>query len=89
MIATSTLMFFLMYQHVYEINHATFGVNRLVASAVMEAVMAVMMPGYMWSMYEETMTTIAVITSALLLGGVLLHVNRGQTLIGDTASWRQ
>jgi uncharacterized membrane protein len=53
MIATSTfIMFFLMYQLVYEADHLTFSVNRLVASLVMGAVMTVVMLGYMWSMYE-------------------------------------
>ena len=43
-------MFFLMYQLVYEADHLTFSVNRLVASFVMGAVMTVVMLGYMWSM---------------------------------------
>ena len=42
MIATSTfIMFFLMYQLVYEADHAMFSVNRLVASLVMGCVMTV------------------------------------------------
>lgn len=85
MIATSTfIMFFLMYQLVYETDHATFSVNRLVASFVMGAVMTVVMLGYMWSMYEGTGVKIAVIAGAVLLGGFLLYVNRAQALIGDT-----
>jgi hypothetical protein len=86
MIATSTfIMFFLMYQLVYSTDHATFSVNRLVASLVMGAVMTVVMLGYMWSMYQGTGTKIAVVAGALLLGGVLLYVNRSQSLIDDTA----
>jgi hypothetical protein len=85
MIATSMfIMFFLMYQLVYEVDHATFSVNRLVASLVMGAVMTVVMLGFMWSMYEGSATKIAVVAGALLLGGLLLHVNRSQSLIGDT-----
>ena len=85
MIATSTfIMFFLMYQLVYEADHLTFSVNRLVASLVMGAVMTVVMLGYMWSMYEGLGTKIGVLAGAVLLGVVLLYVNRSQSLIGDT-----
>ena len=49
MIATSTfIMFFLMYQLVYEADHLMFSVNRLVASFVMGSVMAAVMLGFMW-----------------------------------------
>ena len=86
MIATSTfVMFFLMYQLVYEADHLTFSVNRLVASLVMGAVMSVVMLGFMWSMYKGTGTKIAVLAGAALLGIVLLYVNRSQGLIGDSA----
>jgi hypothetical protein len=89
MIATSTfVMFFLMYQLVYTVDHATFSVNRLVSSLIMGAVMTVVMLGYMWSMYEGTGVKIGVVAGALLLGGVLLYMNRAQALIGDTEFMR-
>jgi len=84
MIATSTfIMFFLMYQLIYTIDHATFSVNRLIAALVMGAVMSVVMLGFMWSMYSGTTTKVAVIAGSLLLGVGLLSVNRAQGLIGD------
>ena len=86
MIATSTfIMFFLMYQLVYSFDHAMFSLNRLVASLVMGCVMAAVMLGFMWSMYKGTATKLAVLGGAILAAGVLLFVNRGQVLIGDTA----
>ena len=89
MIATSTvIMFFLMYQLVYEADHLTFSLNRAVASLAMGAVMTVVMLGYMWSMYEGAGTRIAIVAGAVLLGIVLLAVNRSQTLIGDTEFMR-
>jgi hypothetical protein len=89
MIATSTfIMFFLMYQLVYEVDHLTFSVNRLVASLVMGAVMTVVMLGFMWSMYQGVSTKIAVLVGAILLGAVLLYVNRSQSLIDDTRFMR-
>lgn len=85
MIATSTfIMFFLMYQLVYTADHATFSWNRMLASLIMGAVMAVVMLSFMWSMYEGTGIKVGVVVGALLLGGVLLYVNRAQAVIGDT-----
>ena len=85
MIATSTfIMFFLMYQLLYSVEHVEFSVNRLLAAFIMGAVMTVVMLGYMWSMYEGTGLKIGVVTGASLLAVVLLLVNRGQVLIGDS-----
>lgn len=85
MIATSTfIMFFLMYQLVYEADHAMFSVNRLIASLVMGAVMTVVMLGFMWSMYEGQGTKIGVLAGGALLAVVFLYVNRSQALIEDT-----
>ena len=85
MIATSTfIMFFLMYQLVYETDHAMFSINRLIAALVMGSVMTAVMLGFMWSMYEGQGIKIAVLGGAVLLGGVFLYVNRSQALIEDT-----
>jgi hypothetical protein len=84
MIASSTfIMFFLMYQLVYSLDHATFSRNRLVASLVMGAVMTVVMLGFMWSMYKGKTTKIAVLAGAALLAVALLLVNRSQAVITD------
>jgi hypothetical protein len=85
MIATSTvIMFFLMYQLVYTSEHATFSLNRLLSSLIMGAVMTVVMLGYMWSMYRGMAVKIGVLAGAAVLAGVLLWLNRGQRLVGDT-----
>ena len=84
MIATSTvIMFGLMYQLVYSADHATFSVNRLIASLVMACVMSVVMLAFMWSMYKGTRTKIALVLGAGLLGVIFLAVNRGQSVIDD------
>lgn len=75
------IMFFLMYQLVYSFDHAFFSVNRLVASLVMGCVMAVLMLGFMWSMYQGP--KVAVVLVAAVLAVALLAMNRGQTLIND------
>ncbi len=85
MIATSTLiMFFFMYQLVYEADHLMFSVNRFMAALVMGAVMTVVMLAFMWSMYEGKSVKIAILAGAALLGAVFLSVNRAQSLIDDT-----
>jgi FlaA1/EpsC-like NDP-sugar epimerase len=89
MIITSTVvMFFLMYQLVYSLDHATFSRNRLVASLVMGCVMSVIMLAYMWSMYKGPAVKVSVLIGAALLGVILLWVNRTQTLIDDAAFMR-
>ena len=89
MIATSTfIMFFLMYQLVYSSDHAMFSLNRLIASLVMGCVMAVVMLGFMWSMYKGMGTKLGVLGVAVLGAIVLLSVNRSQALVGDTTFMR-
>ena len=84
MIATSTVvMFFLMYQLVYDADHLVFSLTRFIASLVMGAVMTVVMLGFMWSMYEGRGRKIAVLVGGALLGVLLLSVNRAQSFIDD------
>lgn len=84
MIATSIfIMFFLMYQLIYSLDHATFSLNRLIASLLMGCVMTLVMLSFMWSMYKGLGTKIAVVVFATLLGVLLLFANRSQSLIGD------
>lgn len=86
MIATSTaIMFPLMYQLVYEWDHALFSVNRLMASLVMGCVMTAVMLAFMWKMYRGQATKVVVLVAALVGAIALLAVNRSQALIGDTA----
>lgn len=86
MIAVSVIvMFFLMYQLVYSPDHATFSLNRLMASLVMGCVMTIVMLGFMWKMYAGTATKVAVLVVAAIAGAGLLAMNRAQTLIGDVS----
>ena len=84
MIATSIfIMFFLMYQLVYTPDHLMFSVNRFIASLVMGCVMALVMLGFMWSMYKGKTIKVTVLASAAIAGLFLLGINRSQSLIGD------
>lgn len=86
MIATSTvIMFFLMYQLVYALDHATFSLNRLVASLVMACVMTFVMLAFMWSMYQGKAAKVGVLIGATVLAIGLLFTNRSQALISDVS----
>lgn len=89
MIAVSTaVMFFLMYQLVYEFDHAMFSVNRLVASLVMGCVMSIIMLAFMWSMYKGTGTKIAILVVSAIIGAGLLYINRAQAVVQDVTFMR-
>lgn len=84
MITTSiVIMFFLMYQLIYSVDHAFFSINRLIASLVMGCVMAIVMLRFMWTMYRGP--KVAVMAVAAMVGVGLLAVNRGQHLISDVS----
>lgn len=54
MIGVSTLvMYGLMYLNTYQIDHVRFSETRLYMALLMGAVMAAIMMGFMWSMYER------------------------------------
>ena len=82
-VASVVAMFFLMYQLIYSWDHAMFSMNRLVSSFVMGTVMTLIMLGFMWKMYQGMATKVGVAVGALILGIILLVVNRSQALIGD------
>jgi hypothetical protein len=81
-------MFFLMYQLVYSYDHATFSLNRLIASLVMACVMSFIMLSFMWSMYQGTGIKIAILIAAAIAGVALLYINRAQSLVDDVTFMR-
>lgn len=84
MIATSTfIMFFLMYQLIYSLDHAFFSVNRFLASLVMGSTMTAVMLSFMWPMYKGIKAKIAVLIVAVIAFVGLLLLNRSQAVISD------
>lgn len=83
--ASTTIMFFLMYQLIYGLDHATFSLNRLIATLVMGCVMASVMIVFMWSMYQGQTAKWAVLGGGIVAALALLTINRSQALIGDVA----
>lgn len=85
MIATSTIvMFFLMYQLVYDADHLYFSLNRFLAALIMGGVMTAIMLAFMGKMYHPPLARLAVLWGGIALAVILLALNRTQALVGDT-----
>lgn len=86
MIATSTVvMWLLMYATVYEPTHATWSQTRLWMALFMGAAMAVVMLGFMWSMYPDRRTNAAIVAGAAVVFVVGLWLARSQATVDDAA----
>ncbi|MBW9054624.1 DUF305 domain-containing protein [Rhizobium mesosinicum] len=82
MIVTSTvIMFGLMYLNTYALDHVTYSQTRAWMALVMGAVMAIIMIGFMWSMYKnKTANAIIVAVSVLVFAGSLWLVRSQETV---------
>lgn len=87
MIATSTVvMFGLMYVNTYAFDHVFFSETRLYMALLMGAVMAVIMMGYMWKMYENKKMNAGIMAASVIIFALSLFLIRSQTTVDDT-SW--
>lgn len=86
MIATSTVvMFGLMYLNTYALDHIFFSQTRLWMALLMGATMAIIMLGFMWSMYRGSGTKVAIILASVVVFALSLYLVRSQTTVGDVA----
>lgn len=86
MIAVSTLvMYGLMFLNTYQFDHVRFSETRLYMALIMGAVMAVIMMGFMWSMYEKTRINQAIIALSIVVFAGSLWLVRSQATVGDVA----
>ncbi|TAJ65009.1 DUF305 domain-containing protein [Brevundimonas sp.] len=86
MIAVSTIvMYGLMFLNTYEIDHVRFSETRLYMALIMGAVMAVIMLGFMWSMYEKTRINQAIIALSVVVFAGSLWLVRSQAIVEDVA----
>tara|TARA_R110002124_G_scaffold100168_2_gene246734 strand:- start:81 stop:506 length:426 start_codon:yes stop_codon:yes gene_type:complete len=89
MIATSTIvMFGLMYLNTYAIDHATFSETRLYMALIMGAVMAIVMLGFMLSMYTNKTLNMAIFAGAVVVFAGALWLVRSQTTVQDVSYMR-
>ena len=86
MIATSTVvMFGLMYLNTYAVEHVRFSQTRMGMALLMGAVMAVVMLGFMWRMYDGRRLKIGILAGAALVASGCLWLVRSQQTVGDVA----
>ncbi|UIJ70756.1 DUF305 domain-containing protein [Aurantimonas sp. HBX-1] len=86
MIVTSTVvMFGLMYLNTYALDHVFYSQTRTWMAIYMGAVMAVIMLGFMWSMYRNKAANFAIIAGAVVVFAASLFLVRSQTTVGDVA----
>lgn len=87
MIATSTIvMFGLMYLNTFAWDHVRWSETRAYMALLMGAAMAVIMLGFMLSMYRSTKTNIGIAVAAAVVFAGSLWLVRSQTTVQD-GSW--
>ncbi len=86
MIVTSTvIMFGLMYLNTYALDHVFFSQTRTWMALLMGAVMAVIMIGFMWSMYGNTRVNVGIVVASVIVFVVSLWLVRSQETVGDVS----
>jgi len=89
MIAASTvIMYGLMYLNTYQWSHIHFSETRLYMALLMGATMAVVMLGFMWSMYKERAVNLAIVGGAVIVFAGSLWLVRSQATVGDVSYMR-
>ena len=84
MIATSTVvMFGLMYLNTYALDHVFYSQTRTWMAVYMGATMAIIMLGFMWSMYKDRRKNLVIIGASILVFAVSLWLVRSQETVDD------
>lgn len=87
MIATSTIvMFGMMYFNTFMLSHIEFSQTRMWMAVFMGAVMAIIMLGFMWSMYASPRANIAIVLGSVAVFASALWLVRSQETVDDI-SW--
>lgn len=86
MIATSTVvMFGLMYLNTWSLEHVRYSQTRTWMALLMGATMAIVMLGFMFSMYKNKRVNMAIFAGAALVFAGSLWLVRSQATVGDVA----
>ena len=84
MILTSMIvMYILMYLNSYELDHVRFSETRLYMTFIMGAAMAVVMLSFMWGMYKDLKTNLAIYVGSVIVFVIALFLVRSQATVGD------
>src|SRR3569832_736151 len=86
MIAVSTvIMFGLMYLNTFALDHVWYSQTRTWMALLMGAVMAIVMLGFMWSMYRNRAANIAILAAGVAGFAISLWLVRSQETVSDVA----
>ena len=86
MIVTSTIvMFGLMYLNTYAFDHIAYSQTRSWMALLMGAVMALIMIGFMWSMYENKRANIAIAVASIIVFAGALWLVRSQATVDQVS----
>jgi hypothetical protein len=86
MIATSTIvMFGLMYLNTYALEHVRYSQTRTWMALLMGATMALIMIGFMWSMYKNRVANLGIVAGAVVVFAGTLWLVRSQETVDDVA----
>jgi uncharacterized protein (DUF305 family) len=86
MIATSTVvMFALMYLNTYALDHVIYSQTRTWMALLMGAVMAMIMMGFMASMYKNQRWNAVIIAGSVVVFAFSLWLVRSQETVGDVS----
>ena len=86
MVATSTVvMFGLMYLNTYAWSHVEYSQTRMWMAVVMGATMAVIMLGFMWSMYKNRSVNLAILAGSVVAFALALWLVRSQQTVDDVS----
>ncbi len=86
MIVTSTIvMFVLMYLNSYALDHVFYSQTRTWMAVYMGAAMAIIMLGFMWSMYKDRRKNAAIIAASILVFATSLWLVRSQQTVDDVS----
>lgn len=86
MIATSTVvMYGLMYLNTYEMSHIWFSQTRAWMALLMGAVMAVIMLGFMWKMYDRPPVKFLIMGASVAVFAGSLWLMRSQETVDDVS----
>lgn len=89
MIATSTaVMFGLMYLNTFALDHVFYSQTRVWMAIYMGAVMAIIMLGFMWKMYDGTASKLAILAAAAAIFAGSLFLVRSQETVDDVSYMR-
>ena len=84
MILTSTIvMFGLMYLNTYALDHIFWSETRAWMVLLMGATMAVIMLGFMWSMYQNSAVNLGIVAGAAIIFAGSLWLVRSQATVDD------